>query len=396
MKILVLGGAGLMARVTLRDLLDRTDATVGVADVDADRAKRVVRDLGSDRAEAIGVDVRERDPLVRVLKDWDVAINETWHTMNLEVMDAAIAAGIHYVDLGGLYHGTIKQLARDRAAKDAGVTCLVCMGSTPGTMNVMAAYGGSKLDRIDRVKLRSAGAVVGGGSPDEFVVPYSIRAILDEFSLDTPVFRDGKVVVLPPLSGGETFELPPPVGKVYGINTIHSEIATLPGYLEKGIKELDFKVGFSREFIQTLAGLIQLGFASRTPIRVGHRSVVPYDVTSAVIDALPKPKDPVLDVDIQRCEFNGTRGGKAVTLTYDCISSPNMDWVIDGGAVGSGTPPAIAAAWIAKGKITARGVVPPEVAVDPLPFFRELGAEGRTIEVWERDGKREQLLSKAA
>ena len=396
MKILVLGGAGLMARVTLRDLLDRTDATVGVADVDADRAKRVVRDLGSDRAEPIGVDVRERDRLVRVLKDWDVAINETWHTMNLEVMDAAIAAGIHYVDLGGLYHGTIKQLARDRAAKDAGVTCLICMGSTPGTMNVMAAYGGSKLDRIERVKLRSAGAVVGGGSPDEFVVPYSIRAILDEFSLDTPVFRDGKVVVLPPLSGGETFELPPPVGKVYGINTIHSEIATLPGYLGKGIKELDFKVGFSREFIQTLAGLIQLGFASRTPIRVGQRSVVPYDVTSAVIDALPKPKDPVLDVDIQRCEFTGTRGGKAVTLTYDCISSPNMDWVIDGGAVGSGTPPAIAAAWIAKGKITARGVVPPEVAVDPLPFFRELGAEGRTIEVWERDGKREQLLSKAA
>ena len=396
MKILVLGGAGLMARVTLRDLLDRTDATVGVADVDADRAKRVVRDLGSDRAEPIGVDVRERDRLVRVLKDWDVAINETWHTMNLEVMDAAIAAGIHYVDLGGLYHGTIKQLARDRAAKDAGVTCLICMGSTPGTMNVMAAYGGSKLDRIERVKLRSAGAVVGGGSPDEFVVPYSIRAILDEFSLDTPVFRDGKVVVLPPFSGGETFELPPPVGKVYGINTIHSEIATLPGYLGKGIKELDFKVGFSREFIQTLAGLIQLGFASRTPIRVGQRSVVPYDVTSAVIDALPKPKDPVLDVDIQRCEFTGTRGGKAVTLTYDCISSPNMDWVIDGGAVGSGTPPAIAAAWIAKGKITARGVVPPEVAVDPLPFFRELGAEGRTIEVWERDGKREQLLSKAA
>src|SRR3989475_2294946 len=396
MKILVLGGAGLMARVTLRDLLDRTDATVGVADVDADRAKRVVRDLGSDRAEPIGVDVRERDRLVRVLKDWDVAINETWHTMNLEVMDAAIAAGIHYVDLGGLYHGTIKQLARDRAAKDAGVTCLICMGSTPGTMNVMAAYGGSKLDRIERVKLRSAGAVVGGGSPDEFVVPYSIRAILDEFSLDTPVFRDGKVVVLPPFSGGETFELPPPVGKVYGINTIHSEIATLPGYLGKGIKELDFKVGFSREFIKTLAGLIQLGFASRTPIRVGQRSVVPYDVTSAVIDALPKPKDPVLDVDIQRCEFTGTRGGKAGTLTYHCISSPNMDWVIDCGAVGSGTPPAIAAAWIAKGKITARGVVPPEVAVDPLPFFRELGAEGRTIEVWERDGKREQLLSKAA
>jgi len=396
MKILVLGGAGLMARVTVRDLLERTEATVGVADVDAGRARRAVKDMGSDRAEAIPVDVRDSARLVRVLKDWDVAINETWYTLNLEVMDAAIAAGVHYVDLGGLYHGTIKQLARDRAAKDAGITALVCMGSTPGTMNVMAALGGSKLDRIDTVKLRSAGAVVQGGSADEFVVPYSIRTILDEFSFETPVFRDGKVVVLPPLSGGETFELPPPVGKVYGINTIHSEIATLPGNLGKGIRELEFKVGFPKEFIETLSSLIRLGFASRKPIRVGDRDVVPYDVTSAVIDALPKPKEPVLDVDIQRCEFTGTREGRRATLIYDCISSPNMEWMIDGGAVGTGTPPAIAAAWIATGRIKARGVVPPEVAVDPLPFFRELGAKGRTIEVWERDATRERLLSKAA
>jgi saccharopine dehydrogenase-like NADP-dependent oxidoreductase len=104
----------------------------------------------------------------------------------------------------------------------------------------------------------------------------------------------------------------------------------------------------------------------------------------------------MLDVDLPRCELIGTGDGRPATLIYDCISSPNMEWVIDGGAVGTGTPPAIAAAWIAEGRIKARGVVPPEIAVDPLPFFRELGAKGRTLEVWERDGKRERLLSKAA
>jgi len=393
MRIIVLGGAGAMARVTVRDLLQRTDATVGVADVNLDRARQTVRSLGSDRAQAIGVDARDADRLRRELKGWDVAINETWYNLNLDVMNAAIAAGVHYVDLGGLYHMTIKQLARDRAAKDAGVTCLVCMGSTPGTMNVMAAHAATKLDRIDRVKLRSAGAVISGGSPDEFVVPYSIRTILDEFSFDTPVFRDGKVVVLPPLSGGETFELPAPVGKVHGVNTIHSEIATLPGHLGKGIRELEFKVGFPEDFMQTLTSLIRLGFASRKPIRVGDREIVPYDVTSAVIEALPQPKEPVLDVDIQRCEISGARKGKPATVIVDCISTPNMEWRIDGGAVGTGTPPAIAAAWIAKGQVRERGVVPPEVAVDPLPFFRELGAKGRTIEIWERDGGN-RLLSK--
>ncbi len=384
-----------MARVTVRDLLQRTDATVGVADVNLDRARQTVRAIGSDRAEAIGVDARDADRLRRNLKGWDVAINETWYNLNLDVMNAAIAAGVHYVDLGGMYHLTIKQLARDRAAKDAGVTCLVCMGSTPGTMNVMAAHGASKLDRIDRVKLRSAGAVVSGGSPGEFVVPYSIRTLLDEFSFDAPVFRDGKVVVLPPLSGGETFELPPPVGKVHGVNTIHSEIATLPGNLGKGVRDLEFKVGFPPEFMQTLTSLIRLGFASKKPIRVGDRDVVPHDVTSAVIEALPQPKEPVLDVDIQRCEMSGTRAGKPATVTVDCISTPNLEWRIDGGAVGTGTPPAIAAAWIATGQIRARGVAPPEVAVDPLPFFRELGAKGRTIEIWERDGG-DRLLSKEA
>ena len=390
MRVLILGGAGLMARVTARDLIACTSANVGIADVDADRAKQAARELETDRAEPIAVDARDSPKLQRVLKKWDVVVNETWYPLNLGVMDAAIAAGVHYVDLGGLYHMTIKQLARDAAAKDAGVTCLVCMGSTPGTMNVMAAHGGAKLDTIERVRLRSAGAVVSGGS-EAFVVPYSIRTILDEFSLETPIFRDGEVTTLPPMSGEETFELPEPVGKVRGVNTIHSEIATLPGYLGKGIRELEFKVGFDPEFMHTLKTLIRLGFASRTPILMGEQEVVPFDVTAAVIDALPKPKEPVLDVDIQRCELVGTRGGRPTTLVYDCISRPNMEWVIDGGAIGTGTPPAIAAAWLAEGRIRTRCVVPPEVAVDPAPFFRELGAKGRTIEVWERDGRDRKL-----
>jgi saccharopine dehydrogenase-like NADP-dependent oxidoreductase len=93
--------------------------------------------------------------------------------------------------------------------------------------------------------------------------------------------------------------------------------------------------------------------------------------------------------------MTGFRGGERVVVTYDSIAKPNLKWQIDGGTIGTGTPASIAAQWIARGKITARGVVPPEVAVEPLAFFRELGAKGRTIEVWERDAE-ERLLSGSA
>lgn len=394
MRVLVLGGAGAMARVTVRDLLKGSAVeAVGVADFHPGRLRAADDAFGTDRVESLQVDVRDAPRLRKALAGWDIAINATWYELNPIVMDAAIAAGVHYVDLGGLYHVTLKQLARDKEATDAGVTCLIGMGSTPGTMNVMAAHAAAKLDRIDAIRLRSAGVVVSGGSPGAFVAPYSIRTILDEFTLDVPVWRDGRIAMVPPLSVRETFEMPAPVGRIEGYATIHSELATLPQSLGKGVRNADFFVGFPPDFAQLLVSLVRLGFASRKPLRIGDRDVVPYDVAAALIDAAPKPAEPILDVDVQRCEVTGLRGGKRATLTYDCVDRPNLEWRIDGGTVGTGTPPSIAAQWIGSGKVQARGVVPPERAIDPEPYFRELGASGRTIEVWER-GAKDRLLSR--
>ncbi len=47
-------------------------------------------------------------------------------------------------------------------------------------------------------------------------------------------------------------------------------------------------------------------------------------------------------------------------------------WGLDPGSVMTGIPPAIVAAWIAKGELRAPGVHAPESVVEPEPFFREL------------------------
>ncbi len=111
--------------------------------------------------------------------------------------------------------------------------------------------------------------------------------------------------------------------------------------------------------------------------------VRPYDVTSTAIDNLPKPKEPELDVDIQRCVLIGEKDGHPVTLRYEAVTWPHKRWNVGGGVVDTGVPPSIAAQWAVKGLIKERGVMPPEIAFDPLPYFKELASRDRGIRVTE-------------
>ncbi len=384
MDILILGGYGAMAQSTVPDLLSAREVNrVGIAGRSLAKAEGFAKAQHDDRAAPIAVDGRDSAALVREMRNWDCVINSTWYDLNVPIMEAAISAGIHYCDLGGLYHQTLRQLALDARAKDAGVTCVLGIGSTPGTMNVMGMYGAGKLDKVEKVMLRSSGAVVSGGEPGKFVPPYAIRTIFDEFSLDAPILRKGKIRFVSALSGLERSEFMPPVGVVEGYYTIHSELATMPKTIGKGVQEMDFIVAFPPEFRETIATLVRLGLASREASIVEGTTVRPYDVTSTVIDALPKPKEPELDVDIQRCVLIGERDGNPTTLRYEAVTWPHKKWNVGGGVVDTGVPPSIAAQWMVKGLIKGRGVIPPEVAFEPIAYFKELSARGRGIQVVE-------------
>ncbi len=373
-----------MAQSTVPDLLESPGVErVGIAGRNLEKAKVFAKVWKDDRAVPMKVDARDNDALRKEFKNWDCVINSAWYDLNVPIMDCAIKAGIHYIDLGGLYHQCLRQLKMDKQAKDAGVTCILGIGSTPGTMNVMGMHGASKLDKVHKMILRSSGAVVEGGEPDKFVPPYAVRTIFDEFSMDAPILRDGKIKFVPALTGLERSEFPPPVGVVEGYYTIHSELATMPQTIGKGMKELDFIVAFPSPFTQTIATLIRLGLANREAHAVEGQKVRPYDVTSTVIDDLPKPKEPEKDLDIQRVVIWGEKDGDPVTLRYEAATWPHKKWNVGGGVVDTGVPPSIAAQWILKGKVKVRGAIPPETAFAPVPYFKDLNSQGRGIVVTE-------------
>ncbi|MGA3406989.1 MAG: hypothetical protein ABSD49_14770, partial [Candidatus Bathyarchaeia archaeon] len=109
--------------------------------------------------------------------------------------------------------------------------------------------------------------------------------------------RDGNIQEVPPLSGKESFKLPEPVGEVQGYYTIHSELATLPFTLNKGIRNMDFIVAYPPEFTRIIATFAQIGLANKNPINVKSQHVVPRDFLTSLVENLPKPSTPELDVD---------------------------------------------------------------------------------------------------
>jgi saccharopine dehydrogenase-like NADP-dependent oxidoreductase len=82
--------------------------------------------------------------------------------------------------------------------------------------------------------------------------------------------------------------------------------------------------------------------------------------------------------EILRVVVEGVRGGRRVVETQDCHVPGMPAWGI-GVDIDTGAPPSIAAQMIASGAITARGVVAPERAMPPAPFFDELARRGMRI-----------------
>jgi saccharopine dehydrogenase (NAD+, L-lysine-forming) len=102
-------------------------------------------------------------------------------------------------------------------------------------------------------------------TPDgpEIVFTWSPSTFLDEMILEAMVFEDGAYRAYPPMSGGESFEFPPPVGRTTVYRTLHSEPATLPESLSaKGLRHCEWKEGGPG--IDLLRTMAKLGLGRRS------------------------------------------------------------------------------------------------------------------------------------
>jgi lysine 6-dehydrogenase len=365
--VAVLGAAGAMGRAAVYRLA-RDGRRVLALDTDLPLLRRIVRRYGGGRATAETADARDRERLARQLAGVGAIVNCAPYPLNLDVMRAALDARCHYVDLGGLFHMTRRQLELDAAFRRARLLAVLGMGSAPGITNLMAVAAARGLRRVHSIRVYN-----GGADHTRYDAPmafgFAPATVIDEIVQPAVVFAGGRFRSVPPLTLAQDHAFPDGAQHVHA--TLHSEVATLPrAFRDRGLRECAFFLAHDPVQLERLRLLIDLGLTDAAP---GARGVAPREVLLDAFRRLPPPPDFIDDRDYLSVVVTGERGRRTVTATASLTATPQRRPALSAVARDTGFPPAIVAGMILDGRIRERGVRAPEECVPVRPFFEALG-----------------------
>ncbi len=336
MIISMLGGAGLMGQGIVRDLIsDRSIIhikEIRVYDSSKERLQSLSAALDDPRLKTLQCDITDNRQLQSALKDADLCINAvpTLAGHQMLIFEAALAARVNYMDLGGLGVVTVEQLKERDRFSAAGVTAVIGVGGDPGMSNVICRAVADELDEIDKINLYWAAEVTGDENPI-LIPPYSISTVLAEYAHPSTQFLNGKHVKCAPRTGVETLALDEPWGECEFMYSPHSEQLTVPlaqGIAEKGIQEFTWKLHLPVREHEAWIGLIKAGFGEfDDPLDINGISIKPLDVLEQLIqrnitrntDLIPEQHSHEIHFAIGR----GRKNGQATEARCDIIVRPD-------------------------------------------------------------------------
>lgn len=376
MKVLLLGGSGIVGRAVIKELVCQDDVRqVVVGDLEVKRVKEYIQMLKTKKVVVKKVDVTDHRALVELMKGCDVVGNSTYWKFCIPITKAAIEAKTHVVDLGGMFYETQKQMALDGAAKKANITILPGCGSGPGINNVLARYGADKLDQVNEIMMWAGGVAPSPNGPPPKGPGMTIRTILDEFTMKPIVYENGKFVEVPPLSGKEIVRFSEPIGAQALYHSLHTEPATLAKFIP-GVKRVVLKVVFPEQEINKIQPLINMGLTGTEPILWEGKEVTPRQLLDLIlVSKEQKMEDSGREVCGTVMAVSGLEKGIPTKLTYEYWVEHDKKW----GNTKTGVPFAIGILMLGRNEITQRGFAAPEQCINTVAFIDELKKRGFVI-----------------
>lgn len=357
MRVLCLGGNGHMGREAVRTLLREPKVQrVTVTDLDGEAAGRFVASLGDERAQALGLDVRNEGALRNALSAHDIALNTTgpFYRFGVPILRAAIETGTTYLDVCDDVEPTLEMIQHDRLARSTNARAIIGMGASPGITNLAAKELVKQLDETEEIITAWA---EGGGDPGDFG-PAVIEHTLHIITGRAPTFRNGRQVRIRPYRERVVVPFPPPIGPLKLGHVAHPEPLTLPcavpglltcsnlgGHLPMSDMRLILLLGRAIDL-----HLLDIRRAARILLRLGawesRRGVLRPPAGGIYVAAI------------------GKRGGQRVAAVIRGSSNrPELTM-----ATATGRPLALAALHLLDGAEIPPGVHPPESVLERQPL----------------------------
>lgn len=371
MTLLLLGGAGTMAKYVLEKVLtDDAFEEVIIADYDGDAAEKVVEANKESKTQltAVQADVHEKEKLTELMNKADVVGNCTgpYYLLLKPVMDAFFESDCKkYVDLCDDISAIeiIQTEENIQKAKALDKTIIIGLGGSPGVIPVEIMYGASLMDEVEDVQLSMLLDELEEGGTAVW------DHMFENFAGQVSTFENGEVKVVDGLSDVIEYTFPEQVfgdiGTVRLYDLGHPEVFTIPQALPN-VQNIKIKCAYyppaSMDFI---VGLERVGLLDASEVDLNGQQVAPRkllletmkdtvmnpDFEGGFVEEVREPKDfgtgTVIDV-------YGTKDGNKVHF--------QSAFQTDMGTV-TGYPMAVGAKMLIENKITETGIMIPENAI---------------------------------
>ena len=399
-KVTVLGGSGAVGTIASQTLAGSGVFTqVTVADVNIAGARKLAGRLKGSKMSAVEFDADSPTSIRKAIGGSDVVLNcvGPFYRYGPGILKTVIEAKMNYIDVCDDFDATEKMLAMDDKAKKAGISALIGMGSSPGVANVLVRFcADSLLDQVEAVDIYHA----HGGEKIEG--PAVVKHRIHSMKIGIPMFLDGKFTTVNLFDdSGKALEEEAAfkdvgIYNVYGYP--HPETITLPKYL-KGLKRVtNLGLVLPPAYAELIKGMVRLGITDEKPIDVQGHKVVPLEFAVAYIlsqrERLLKEAKIEQPMGCLKIVVKGVKDGGKNTYIFSMSSRGQ------GMGEGTGIPAAIGAIIMGTGKITQKGVLPPEACVNPMDLIELARTKVKTtggrgfpihIEFIDKDGKSQEL-----
>lgn len=378
MRVLVLG-AGLQGSACAFDLLNNAAVQrVGLADVRPPVLPAFLQPFvsapndSSARLVPMTLDVRDASAVRAALAGYDAVCSAIPYYFNFPLAELAVEAGVHFCDLGGNTEIVRQQKTLDAAATAKGVSVVADTGLAPGMVNVIAQHGIDQFDQVDSVKLFVGGLPQTPEPPLNYQIAYSIEGMVDYYTSESLVVRDGKPTGVKALSEIETVPFAAPLGDLEAFHTAGGLSTMVYRYAGK-IATMEYKTLRYPGHARIMEAIRDLDLLSLDPVDIKGQQVVPRDVFVRVAgDKLHKRKP---DLVALRVVVSGTKGGQHSTRAWEVVDRFDEQHGITAMMRTTGYTLSITA------QLQATGVVPPGVhtpdeSIPPTQYFKMLAERG--------------------
>jgi len=362
----VLGSTGMQGRIVVRDLLEHGYSVLLCG---RDRS-RVEHFLHAYKKTAFRyIEATRIHTVVKAVKysHSNVVINCMEGDWNYEVFKVCARLGVNCVDLGSEIPVTKRQFSLHHIMKKKGIVGITGMGSVPGIGNVMLAHASQKFDTIHNIEVGFA----WDSNIKQFVVPFSIESVLEEFTDRAPIVMHKHFKFLTPLKNIKN-DYHHYIGREQEIFVRHPEQYTFLHYFRgKGLSNIKFYAGFPPHSFSMIVSLIKLGFASKKEIDYFGEKIKPINFLTQMLKRLGMPKG-YKEKENLWVKITGKKNRKNKVILMECLVPPLKGWESAGCNIDTGFPASTIAQMIKKGLIVTKGSYSPEIGIPPLLFFKEL------------------------